>query len=798
MEAHSAYQPYDNGKVQRLMFTEGDSSVRSSKLDGWLISTQFFTLAPLQKKEFDEILSKVAKKLGKDLREVNFRDLSNGKRTFFEEYDRILSAKGHAQYEHIKNAADECEGGDIRRRLSDYERAWLHKSAKSKPSVNLVETNNTDDKPEVNALNGFRNQRKPDTRKPLTVRGCLDNPKFMVNAKTRKIFYVSETALPPITEDQLRNWKSSSNKAFVALTPRIGGNVHNKRNLRQRQAVEKTYRDKGRNVKVGHKQYRAFEINALDRSCPAFDMLAEEIALVDVDSGSDTEAVAEEAYFMEGDQEDIDDMIPGEPQSIKTNYNVFSISKTDERKLTDTMEKIAYVEFPVISVANEIKKYRVLFDSGASCNVCPESFVEILMSNWSCNVRTQDCQESEAKVANGNALKFVNYTAEFDLEFNDKFKLKFKDTKVHRAGGNTIILGRPGLALNEVEMRISRDGASKLNFTVRGRPLSKIWSCLNACPINELKEVRVCEEPVEIKRIERTPTMYEHLYDISVVKSMKPTSVYDPDGTRAWYRKIERIHRENREKNTVADVIIDPENTVLKGDNVTRQKLLNLLEKYSCVFEATIGHVVDSEFEVHAKIDAAKSDRSPKSAPMGYGKNLPESIQKGIEDTLDKEAAEGVLRFLPKGVTAKNSVSFFGVGKRDAETAKIEMSPTNVRIVVDCSKQINGATQHCAKQMDSIQRILQLAAPHTKHGFIAQVDISSMFHCFALAKELWPHFVVNHPKMGRCAIRGYQWVGFLAQRQRESLSRAYCTIICRIQAFTWTTCSSRQIRRSSC
>ncbi|CBY39471.1 unnamed protein product [Oikopleura dioica] len=242
--------------------------------------------------------------------------------------------------------------------------------------------------------------------------------------------------------------------------------------------------------------------------------------------------------------------------------------------------------------------------------------------------------------------------------------------------------------------------------------------------------------------------MYEHLYDSSVVKSMKPTSVYDPDGTREWYRKIERIHRENREKNTVADVIIDPENTVLKGDNVTRQKLLNLLEKYSCVFEATIGHVVDSEFEVHAKIDAAKSDRSPKSAPMGYGKNLPESIQKGIEDTLDKEAAEGVLRFLPKGVTAKNCVSFFGVGKRDAETAKIEMSPTNVRIVVDCSKQINGATQHCAKQMDSIQRILQLAAPHTKHGFIAQVDISSMFHCFALAKELWPHFVVNHPKNG--------------------------------------------------
>lgn len=223
---------------------------------------------------------------------------------FFEEYDRILSSKGHAQYKHMKNAADECEGGDLRRRLLDYERAWVSKSAKSKPSVNLVETNEEKEQPEVNALNGIRNQRKPDTRKPLTVRGCLDNPKLMVNAKTRKICYVSETSLPPISEDQLRSWKSSS-KAFVALTPRIGGNVFNKRNLRQRQAVERTYRDRGRNVKVGHKQYRAFEINALDRSCPAFDMLAEEIALVDF--GSDTETVAEEAYFMEGEQEEIED-----------------------------------------------------------------------------------------------------------------------------------------------------------------------------------------------------------------------------------------------------------------------------------------------------------------------------------------------------------------------------------------------------------------------------------------------------------------------------------------------------------
>lgn len=66
----------------------------------------FFTLAPLNKKDFDEILQKVAKKQGIDVSLVNTRDKSNQKRLFFEEYDRVTSAKGHTQFEHLKIATD--------------------------------------------------------------------------------------------------------------------------------------------------------------------------------------------------------------------------------------------------------------------------------------------------------------------------------------------------------------------------------------------------------------------------------------------------------------------------------------------------------------------------------------------------------------------------------------------------------------------------------------------------------------------------------------------------------------------
>lgn len=171
-----------------------------------------------------------------------------------------------------------------------------------------------------------------------------------------------------------------------------------------------------------------------------------------------------------------------------------------------------------------------------------------------------------------------------------------------------------------------------------------------------------------------------------------------------------------------------------------RKRLSEVLHDPDVVglFEGTTGNVVGDEFLfLSAKIDPDKSDRSPKAAPQGYGKNLPESVLRGIEEKLDDEAAEGVLTVLPRGTQPKSFLSFFGVGKRDLTTSKVELTATNVRIVGDLNRNgINEATDHLARQTDNIHRILQRAAPFTKSGFVAQVDISQMFHCFNLHPEL--------------------------------------------------------------
>ena len=204
-----------------------------------------------------------------------------------------------------------------------------------------------------------------------------------------------------------------------------------------------------------------------------------------------------------------------------------------------------------------------------------------------------------------------------------------------------------------------------------------------------------------------------------------------------------------RETNTVEDVVIDPHETVLKGVEGERVKsdLRKLFKKYESVFEATTGHVTGEEFVVHATIDVNKSDRSPKSAPLNYGRNLPESIQKGLEDMLDELASQGVVSYLPVGEEPENFLSFFGIAKQQAGKAKVELTANNIRIVGDFNRSgVNDKTQYCARQSDSIHKILQRAAPYTRKGFVCQMDISSMFHCFVLDKSLWKHFAIMHPK----------------------------------------------------
>ena len=162
------------------------------------------------------------------------------------------------------------------------------------------------------------------------------------------------------------------------------------------------------------------------------------------------------------------------------------------------------------------------------------------------------------------------------------------------------------------------------------------------------------------------------------------------------------------------ECVVDPFENVLfgpEGERIKKKLWAVLTDPYiECVFEGTTGNVVGDEFLIRAKIDPDKTDRSPKAAPQGYSKNLPESVLKGIEEKLDDEAAEGVLTVLPRGVQPKSYLSFYGVRKRDLDTAKVELTATNVRIVGDLNRNgINETTDHLARQTDNIHRILQQA-----------------------------------------------------------------------------------------
>lgn len=205
-----------------------------------------------------------------------------------------------------------------------------------------------------------------------------------------------------------------------------------------------------------------------------------------------------------------------------------------------------------------------------------------------------------------------------------------------------IILGEAGLIDNEVETRVKRSLESKsLEVLIRGVRLRDVWPNLSLVYLTD-KAMLLSEAPVD-----RAPTMHTHMFDTSVVIDELATGVFDPDGTRAWARKLERRHAELRNINTVEDCVIDSFNNVLtcaEGKRI-RDRLMIVLRdpEIVSIFEGTTGNVIGDEFLIRAKIDPDRSDRSPKAAPQGYGKNLPESVLRGIEEKLDDGAAEGVL-----------------------------------------------------------------------------------------------------------------------------------------------------------
>lgn len=63
-----------------------------------------------------------------------------------------------------------------------------------------------------------------------------------------------------------------------------------------------------------------------------------------------------------------------------------------------------------------------------------------------------------------------------------------------------------------------------------------------------------------------------------------------------------------------------------------------------------------------------------------------ESDKHALIEKLDAEAAEGVIEYVPKGMTQKHRVSFFPVAKKNAVTGQIEMCSGSIRVVADCKR----------------------------------------------------------------------------------------------------------------
>lgn len=157
-----------------------------------------------------------------------------------------------------------------------------------------------------------------------------------------------------------------------------------------------------------------------------------------------------------------------------------------------------------------------------------------------------------ARTAGGGSLKFMPYVVSFELKFND-IKIVFCRARVHNQDSNTCLLVQSDLPYNRVSMICSDDlkdwrGEPEMILKIQGKFLDEIW------PSEEC--VAIMEENLknlprgEILPLERTPTVDERLYNSSVVENMKPTERVDPDAIRAHVRHLEKIHQENREKNS--------------------------------------------------------------------------------------------------------------------------------------------------------------------------------------------------------------------------------------------------------
>ena len=226
----------------------------------------------------------------------------------------------------------------------------------------------------------------------------------------------------------------------------------------------------------------------------------------------------------------------------------------------------------------------------------------------------------------------------------------------------------------------------------------------------------------------------------------------NPDSPAHFWREIENIAQNLRDSNSISDVSIDPNKEISKlnrpEDIGINEEIEIILDRHKGLFRGDCGEVNDDRFVVRGKIDRRfVSKRIP-----NYFAKMPPDVLAALEKTLNEQIANNVLIKLPKDMFPENIISIFAVGKRN-QLGDIVLNANSCRIVIDCSRNLNQATSFKARQTDAIHEIIQKVARYTKLGYIAVMDIKSMFYCFKLERSLWPFFCVEHPRMGLFAFK---------------------------------------------
>ena len=214
--------------------------------------------------------------------------------------------------------------------------------------------------------------------------------------------------------------------------------------------------------------------------------------------------------------------------------------------------------------------------------------------------------------------------------------------------------------------------------------------------------------------------------------------------------KLEKKLVQQRSKNTIDDVKIDPDGNVLppgqEGEKM-RAQIRSILEKHKVVFSCDTGDAGDS-FMTDVEMNDSGGCLTLNTA-RNMVNQIPEAQKELICQKLDAELASGTL-VRAMGRPIKNFLPIFMVPKKGATADEIIVDASKNRMISNCKTVVNKLTKHVASSTDDAELSVNSTAKFTKHGWSFSCDISDAFHCIRLPRHLMQWFGVYHPRLGPC------------------------------------------------